>query len=401
MRLLCLTLITLGLVISGYLLFRQLALASSILLVTDVCSSVFGRGCDETLRSALSSQLGIPLAGWAIVYYGTIATVLLLGWGVEHSFESEATLAALVLAIVAALMSLGLAGTMLTGAAPFCPMCVMLQMVNLALVLPLKRLTGRSMWQLLRSLVDGGRYILGGSTIDPAATRWKLVGLLASGLVAVVIYQWILIEVTQLRVPRPFNPQAALAEYEAVPISEVPVDANDAQVGPFDAPAQLVVFSDFQCPACRRFSQRIPDLLERFGGQLRIVFKHYPLGNACNESITRDLHPRACEASWAAEAARRQDRFWPIHDALFATNLGDTENTLEAIAEEAGLDLERFNAERTDDTVKVKVASDIELGILLGLDGTPAAYLNGRRVFDTRAQTLQFLVAHQIERSGH
>ena len=310
---------------------------------------------------------------------------------------------ALILSLVGALTSLALAAVTLTGAAPFCPLCALVQIINLALVLPLKRLSGRSIGQLLRALAGGCAYLLGGSSNDPVAARWKLVGLLAAGLVAVALYQWVLIEVTLRGGPgqRPFNPRDALAEFESVPKYDILVDSEDPQLGPAGAPAQLVVFSDFQCPACGRFAARMTDLVERFDGKLRIIFKHHPLGNACNDSIKRDLHPRACEAAWAAEAARRQGKFWAFHDARFAAHLDDNQSTLVSIAQAVGLDLERFDAERRDESVKAKIASDVELGNRLGVDATPSFYLNGRRVFDTRARTMQFLVAHEIEHTNH
>jgi protein-disulfide isomerase len=88
-----------------------------------------------------------------------------------------------------------------------------------------------------------------------------------------------------------------------------PVDPErDHARGPADAPVTLVEYGDFQCPYCGEAYPVVNDLLDRFGDQLRFVFRHMPLP---------DLHPRAPFAAEAAEAASAQGRFWEMHDRLF------------------------------------------------------------------------------------
>ena len=118
-----------------------------------------------------------------------------------------------------------------------------------------------------------------------------------------------------------FNPDEVLAGHASTPKQDVTIDADDPRLGPADAPVRLVVFNDFQCPACRAFAHQISHLTEHFPGKLAIIFKHYSLGTECNEAVSVDRHPRACEAARAAEAARRQGKFWPFHDGLFASDL--------------------------------------------------------------------------------
>ena len=64
----------------------------------DICSALFGTGCDETLQSRTAVQLGLPLAGWGLIYYGTLASLLLLGWAMGDAFQFEASLTACLLA---------------------------------------------------------------------------------------------------------------------------------------------------------------------------------------------------------------------------------------------------------------------------------------------------------------
>jgi protein-disulfide isomerase/uncharacterized membrane protein len=403
MRLVLLLLVVLGLSISGYLLLRHFALADlSAQSGTDFCSAIFGMSCDDALQSPLAVQLGLPLAGWGLVYYGTLVSLLLLGWSLGETFRFEATIAALLLALAAAVGSIALFIAMVTDLSPFCPLCAVVHAINLLLLFPLKRLTGRPMGQLIRAVVGAARYVLGGKTDDPVAARWKLVGFLTAGLVAVVIYQWVFVEVAlhARSAEAPFDPEQTIALFESGLQQEIPITDSDPQLGPADAPVRMVFFSDFQCPGCTQFAQMIPGLAKQFENTLQIVFKHYPLDSTCNSIVRKKLHPGACEAARAAEAARKQGKFWAFHDALFMPR-SKGKITLKSTAEHLGLNLDRFEAHRRGDTALAKIQADIDMGIRLGVDGTPSVFINGRRVYDTRLQTLQFLIAHEIQHRSH
>lgn len=403
MRSIFLTLIGLGLAVSGYLLFRHFALTDySTQSGTDFCSAVFGMSCDDALQSPLAVQLGLPLAGWGLVYYGTLASLLLLGWTIGESFRFEATTAALLLALAAALGSVALFVAMVTHLSPFCPLCAVVHAINLLLLFPLKRLTGRPVGQLLKAVARAIRYLVGGKTADPVAARWKLVGFLTAGLVAVVIYQWVFVEVAlhARSAEAPFDPQQAIVLFESGPQQEIPIADADPRLGPADAPVRMVIFSDFQCPGCTQLAQTIPGLARQFKDTLQIVFKHYPLDSACNSVVKMELHPGACETARAAEAAREQGKFWAFHDALFMPR-SEGKTTLKLMVEHLGLNFDRFEAHRRGDAALAKIQADIDVGIRLGVDGTPSVFINGRRVYDTRLQTLQFLIAHEIQHRSH
>lgn len=399
MRLFSLTLIGLALAASAYLLTRHVALMETGTQGVDLCSALFGSGCDAALRNPVSEQFGLPLAGWGIVYYGTLGTLLLLGWSLGEAFDSDAVLAAILLSVLGAAASVVLILVMVSGLSPACPLCFVVHAINFALVPTLKRLIGRPLRELLHSLSDAVRYVLGAEPRDPTVARCKWLGLLSAALVAVVLYQWVFIETKiHLELSSAFvDLEQTVTEFHSRPQHDIPVGADDAHRGPLDATVQLVVFNDFQCPGCRRFSHTMTDLAAKFEGRLQVIFKNYPLDTACNSAITRDLHGRACESAWAAEAARRQGKFWSLHDALFASDLRGSETTMESVAARTDLDIVRWRADFERDSTKEKIASDVKLAIRLRVDSTPAVFLSGRRVYDLRAETLQHLIAHELE----
>jgi protein-disulfide isomerase len=139
--------------------------------------------------------------------------------------------------------------------------------------------------------------------------------------------------------------------------------------GPDDALVKLVVFSDFQCPVCRRAAEPVKQLLREFGGDLQVIWKHNAL----------TAHANAEGAAIAAVAAQRQGKFWEFHDLLFENNARLGASDLEGYAARLGLDLERFKKDLADPTVKAQVDYERSLAESLEARGTPSFFVNGMK----------------------
>src|SRR4051795_4592579 len=118
-----------------------------------------------------------------------------------------------------------------------------------------------------------------------------------------------------------------------------PLDSSDHVAGPYDAPLELVMYGDFQCPYCTAAQSIVRRVRERLDGRLRFVFRHLPL---------TEVHPDAQRAAEAAEAAAAQGSFWEMHDALYADGGRLGERDLARLADRIGLDVNRFRAELAD-----------------------------------------------------
>ncbi len=164
------------------------------------------------------------------------------------------------------------------------------------------------------------------------------------------------------------------AEWDlTVPAYRVEIDtAGHASIGPEDAPVELVVFSDFECPYCRRFNEAVDRMreTEELAEQVRLVFRHYPL---------RSIHPRAQKASEAALCAGDQGSFWEFHDALWADE-DLSPDTLEQHARLIGLDTDEFDACLNSGRHYEQVQADLEAAMGFGQTGTPAVFSNGRYI---------------------
>jgi protein-disulfide isomerase len=121
----------------------------------------------------------------------------------------------------------------------------------------------------------------------------------------------------------------------------------------------VVEYADFECPFCAVLEQSLA------GRRLRVVFRHFPV---------RSSHPRAWAAACAAEAAARQDRFWEMHDLLFADQARLEDPHLWRRAQELGLDVERFDSDRRSDEVRARVRRDFNSGVRAGVVTTPTLF---------------------------
>jgi predicted DsbA family dithiol-disulfide isomerase len=160
--------------------------------------------------------------------------------------------------------------------------------------------------------------------------------------------------------------------------------ANATWKGNEDAPITVVEFSDFQCPACQGFNPTVSQLLKAYPEQVRVAFLQLPL---------RSIHPKAQKAAEASLCARDQDKFWEMHDAMFADQRKLEVADLKASARQIGLDGEKFDACLDGDTYKAVVDADFNQATALGATGTPSVFVNGRVVSPGRVPSIQMLSA--------
>jgi NhaA family Na+:H+ antiporter len=136
------------------------------------------------------------------------------------------------------------------------------------------------------------------------------------------------------------------------------------------AHATVVVYSDYLCPYCRRLKPVLDRLREALGQRMSYVYRHFP-----NERV----HPGAEMLARAAEAAGRQGKFWPMHDALFTREPPFTEAIVEQMAAEIGLDLDQFRADLVDPAIAERVARDLADGRANGVSATPTIFVDNAR----------------------
>lgn len=140
--------------------------------------------------------------------------------------------------------------------------------------------------------------------------------------------------------------------------------------GARSAKVELVVFCDFECPFCKKAMKTVDELEKNYANELRIVFKQRPL----------PFHEHAEQAAKAALAAQKEGKFWEYQRALFASRTELDQTELEDIAEEVGLDVERFRTTLASPELDVALERDLADAERVGAKGTPTFFVNGKRV---------------------
>jgi predicted DsbA family dithiol-disulfide isomerase len=131
----------------------------------------------------------------------------------------------------------------------------------------------------------------------------------------------------------------------------------------------IVEFSDFECPFCNQVQATLKQIMESYGNDVRLVFKHMPL----------EGHRNSLPAARAAYCAAEQDRFWQFHDALFASrNLSPA--GLDQIATDLGLGVPKFQACLNSEYSRTAVMKDIETAQLFHIESTPSFIVNGQLI---------------------
>ncbi|TXK18895.1 thioredoxin domain-containing protein [Homoserinibacter sp. GY 40078] len=137
----------------------------------------------------------------------------------------------------------------------------------------------------------------------------------------------------------------------------------------------LVEFGDYQCPSCQALAPAVASLETEFPDQVTVVYRHFPLPQ----------HAHAIDAALAAEAAAAQGRFVEMHEALYASQaewseLDDAAPAFRAIAEQLGLDLDRYDADVADPDTRARVEADAAAGDAAGVSSTPTFFLEGEKL---------------------
>lgn len=130
----------------------------------------------------------------------------------------------------------------------------------------------------------------------------------------------------------------------------------------------IVEFSDFECPFCAQHARDTYPLIRRGlvePGVATYVALAFPLER---------IHPNARKASEAAECAARQERYWEMHERLFASPSTLAGEDLSNSAQVVGLDLERFQA-CLGGQASDKIAADIAVGRRLAVNSTPTFFV--------------------------
>lgn len=179
------------------------------------------------------------------------------------------------------------------------------------------------------------------------------------------------------------DPHYAIWKFAREPVKKIPLRADDVFLGAADAPNTVVAFTDLQCPRCGFAFVVLNEVLNRFPGQVRIVYRHYPLDALCNHGRIKTTHQYACEAARSVEAARvvgGAEGYKKMRHTTYYKQRELEKAPYLQWAGEIGLDTGAFEAARRSPQVEQRIQEDIALANDLGIDSVPTIFFNGKKV---------------------
>lgn len=150
-----------------------------------------------------------------------------------------------------------------------------------------------------------------------------------------------------------------------------PICSKDDPLGPKDATTVVIEYGDYQCQFSAKADAQVKIAREQIGDRFRYVFRNFPMIG---------VHPKALLAAGAAEAARKQGKFWDMHEMLFANQDKLDYDYLVYYAKKLGLDVNKFTRDIEAGETVSKVRQDATGGQVAGVEATPAFFVNGRRL---------------------
>lgn len=186
--------------------------------------------------------------------------------------------------------------------------------------------------------------------------------------------------------------QLAVSNGSGGQVDSVALIDDDPSFGPADAPVTIVEFSDYNCPFCTRFAlETLPQLRQRYGSLIRFVYRDLPIIGGQN----------SINAAVAGNCAHIQGKFWEFHDLLFTNSEARERDTYVAFADELGMDTDAFTTCLDDKAQLDEVTLDYLDGQGLGIDGTPAFFINGKTIRGAQPfDTFALVIDKELERLG-
>ncbi|WP_020678179.1 DsbA family protein [Geopsychrobacter electrodiphilus] len=194
----------------------------------------------------------------------------------------------------------------------------------------------------------------------------------------------------------PLGPQHLLLQKTAkkqavIAIVEVsqPIDISNAPVlGDESAPVTLAVFDDFECPYCAKTVPLLKQVVEKYQGKVKLVFKNFPL----------TIHRDSRNAALTALAANKQGKFWNVYDLFYANYNSLNPQKIDELAAQTGLDMEQLKKDRLDPRLNAQIESDIAEGTRIGVRGTPTVFVNGRLLQERSMAGFSQLIDEELNR---
>ncbi|MBF0362671.1 MAG: thioredoxin domain-containing protein [Oligoflexia bacterium] len=151
----------------------------------------------------------------------------------------------------------------------------------------------------------------------------------------------------------------------------------EAYLGDDPSKITVYVYTDFQCPWCKRSHANVMDLAHKFEKQVKFVRRDFPLDMSCNKSVNAPIHPLACRASFYSKCAGKQGKYWQFHNEIYNNQEILSEETFINISKLLSIDLQKMEECLKSNEIAEALRREIEEGVKYKVEGTPVFRIFG------------------------
>lgn len=360
-----------GWIISLYTLWHRSKVLAGLDIGESFCNLSSKINCDNVALSSYSKILGISVPTYGLIFFSIVSLLAMraLGQRREKSAVGQTTVKLLTLcSAVGVITSIGLGLLSLTQIGSFCLVCAIIYALCFwltFLVWKTKKLHGDTQF-VIDSLSPTSIFVFGAVVIaqfafqplgDYAATAGRP---------------------QEEELPAEFLSQIK-TDFEKETSYEIPLQ-DSPSFGPNDSKITIVEFSDFQCPHCASNFKNMPATLYPYKDHVRVIYKNFPLDPACNSGGS---HRNACFAARASRCVFKKqgaDAFKKIQSYLFENRDTFTKDSVKEKVLSLGLSQGDFDSCIDSAQVVQEIKDEIELAKSVGVEGTPAIFINGKQL---------------------
>ncbi len=351
--------------------------------------------CDEVAASAYSAIAGIPVAALGMFAYLFLFLLLVTGLTLKSKHKESFLSLGWLISLTMLVFSLYMGVVSFVKIGTLCLMCILLYVCILIMVvagfLALKKNFKETLlgaFQFVNGQVSAGLFILGLILIISTGSTLWVNNLISNNYRAQLASKQTTKKVVKKSPqkkssPKPNQPSLSPQEKLIADFNRLSIESfatqNSPSKGPDNAPVTIVDVSDFQCGYCQRMADTLNDLKKAYPGKVRVIYKHYPLDQNCNDKITRKMHELACKSAIYSFCAFRQGKFWAFHDRIFANQSYLSQSFLDKLAANPQIDQNKFKTCLTGEGPKM-VKEETDEGNRMGISYTPTLFMNGRRI---------------------
>ncbi len=358
----------------------------------DVCSTIFGSSCDGALNSPWSVFLGLPLGGWGLLYYLGIGLLFLAPLMFGKEFQRVSQFLIFAFSLGAVLAGIFFIGLMTAQPQLFCPFCTIIHTSNFILFFLFAKINKYNFREFFKD-VKLFFHTASIRQIFSTPVFWKAFSLLIVGFFILSGFFGLRVMALKAAAAQKVDFNTVFADFDKEPVRQISINPGDAIIGDTSRHMVLTIFSDFYCPACRFFSAESDSIIKKFSKDCAVVFKQFPLSTACNDALTKDLHPGSCDAAKASLAAAQQGKFLAFHHEIFKQ--GRKANLTE-LARSSGLDLPAFENFRNSSEAATILQKNLQEAKQLNINHTPTVFLNGRQINDIRKDVVTMVLMREL-----